>query len=88
MYIIPFFLYFIPLFLGNCKEIRQKLVASNGFYNLGLVLYGQNKYSDAIPFLEKCVTMRIEGGLHKDDPDHILEVKDIITKCKSKCYTI
>ena len=69
---------------GQCTDDSSKAVASNGYFNLGVILYKQEKFSDALPHFEMALDFKTKGKVDNNDVD-MLETKKYILESKSKC---
>ena len=68
---------------GAATDKQQKVVASNGYFNLGVVLFNQGKFKEAVAFFEKTVLFRVQGGVAGDHPD-MAEAKTYLADCRTK----
>jgi len=66
---------------NSCVDDSRKVSASNGFFNLGVILYQQNKFVTALPHFEKALEFKIRGKVDRNDPD-LIETKNRIVECK------
>jgi tetratricopeptide (TPR) repeat protein len=55
----------------------DRVLASDAYYNLAVILYGQNKREEANVFFKQCIAMRRLAGVPQDDPT-IAEVDEYI----------
>ena len=69
---------------GSCVEEANKAVASNGYFNLGVILYKQEKFSAALSHFEKALDFKVKGKVDKEDVD-MLETIRYISESRSKC---
>lgn len=69
---------------GSCVEEANKAVASNGYFNLGVILYKQDKFPAALSHFEKALDFKIKGKVDNEDLD-MLETIRYISESKSKC---
>lgn len=69
---------------GSCTIDSKKAVASNGFFNLGVILFKQEKFSAALPHFESALEFKIRGKVGAEDPD-MLETKKYIVESKKGC---
>ena len=67
----------------HSKETNMA-VASNGYFNLGVILYKQDKFAAALPHFEKALDFKTKGKVDKDNVD-MVETKKYISETKSKC---
>ena len=69
---------------GSCADESKKAVASNGFFNLGVILYKQNKFAAALPHFESALEFKVRGKVGAEDAD-MIETKKYIIESKQKC---
>jgi tetratricopeptide (TPR) repeat protein len=69
---------------GSCADESKKAVASNGFFNLGVILYKQNKFAAALPHFESALEFKVRGKVGAEDAD-MIETKKYIVESKQKC---
>lgn len=68
---------------GDTKEPAQMVVASNCYYNLGIVLTERERFAEAVPFLEKALDFKIRGRMAPNHPD-LMENKAKLAEVKAK----
>lgn len=69
---------------GACAQDVNMATASNGYFNLGVILYKQEKFSSALPHFERALDFKIKGKVDKEDVD-MIETKKYISESKAKC---
>lgn len=69
---------------GSSDNVAKKAIASNGFFNLGVILFKQNRFKEALPHFETAMESKIRGKIDPTDPD-MIETKKYILDTKKNC---
>jgi tetratricopeptide (TPR) repeat protein len=68
---------------GACSDEPKKAIASKGFFNLGVILYKQEKFSAALPHFESALEFKVRGKVDPSDAD-LSETKKYIVETRKK----
>lgn len=69
---------------GSSDDVVKKAIASNGFFNLGVILFKQKRFTEALPHFESAMECKIRGKVDPTDPD-MIETKRYILDTKKNC---